>query len=246
MNILIIGATSAIAKATARLYAQQHKANFFLVARNEQAMSDLASDLQVRGASKIVTHVVDLATDTAYDSWINQAFDELGSMDIVLMAHGILGDQSRCEVDVVNMQEMIQLNGVSSLSMLTLLANKFEQQCSGTIAFISSVAGDRGRSSNYVYGTSKAMVATFLQGLRVRLAKKGVQVLTIKPGFVDTPMTAEIEKSGPLWAQPEDIAKGIEKAICQGKHEVYLPWFWRIIMGIIVRIPHVIFNKLSL
>lgn len=246
MNILIIGATSAIATATARLYAQQHKARFYLVARNEQALTDLAADLKVRGATQVSTQVTDLADDSAYAGWINEAFDELGTIDISLIAHGILGDQQACEQDVAKMQEMMHINGLSPLSMITLLANRFEAQERGTLAFISSVAGDRGRSSNYVYGASKGVVTIFLQGLRVRLAKKGVQVLTIKPGFVDTPMTAEFDKSGPLWAKPEDIAQGIAKAIVKGKHEVYLPWFWRYIMGIIMHIPHFVFNKLSL
>ena len=246
MNVLIIGATSAIATATARLYAQKYKANFFLVGRDEQRLHTLADDLKVRGATAVTVKATDLADDSDYPVWIEQAFNTYKSIDVTLIAHGILGDQQTCEQDVKSMQQMMHINGLSPLAMLTELANRYEKQASGTIAFISSVAGDRGRSSNYVYGASKAVVTTFLQGLRVRMAKLGVQVLTIKPGFVDTPMTAEIDKSGPLWAKPEDIALGIEKAIVKGKHEVYLPFFWRYIMGIIIHIPHFVFNKLSL
>lgn len=246
MNILIIGATSAIATATARLYAQKTQANFFLVGRDAQRLEALADDLKVRGAKNVDIEVTDLADNAAYPVWIEKAFNALGNIDISLIAHGILGNQSECEKDVAKMQAMMHINGFSALAMLTELANRYEKQGSGTIAFISSVAGDRGRSSNYVYGASKAVVTSFLQGLRVRMAKLGVQVLTIKPGFVDTPMTADIEKSGPLWAKPEDIAQGIENAINKGKHEVYLPFFWRYIMAIIIHIPHFVFNKLSL
>ncbi|NRB41354.1 MAG: SDR family oxidoreductase [Pseudomonadales bacterium] len=246
MNILIIGASSAIATATARLYAQKYKANFFLVARDEARLSALADDLKVRGATAVTIKVTDFTDDAAYPQWIEEAFTAYKTIDVTLIAHGILGDQEACEKDVNKMKEMMFINGFSPLAMLTELANRYEKQGSGTIAFVSSVAGDRGRSSNYVYGASKAVVTTFLQGLRVRMAKLGVQVLTIKPGFVDTPMTADIDKSGPLWAKPEDIAVGIEKAIVKGKHEVYLPFFWRYIMGIIMHIPHFVFNKLSL
>jgi short-subunit dehydrogenase len=125
------------------------------------------------------------------------------------------------------------------------LANLMEAQGSGTIAVISSVAGDRGRQSNYVYGAAKGMVTRFLQGLRNRLAKRGVQVLTIKPGFVDTPMTAAFKK-GALWAQPDAVARGIVAAVDAGKDEVYLPGFWRLIMAIIRHIPEPIFKRLSL
>lgn len=246
MNVLIIGATSAIATATARLYAQKYKANFFLVARDEARLTELKDDLAVRGATAITTKVTDLANDADYPLWIEEAFTAFKHIDVTLIAHGVLSNQKECEQDVLKMQQTMHINGFSALSMLTELGNRYERQGQGTIAFISSVAGDRGRSSNYVYGASKAVVTTFLQGLRVRLAKVGVHVLTIKPGFVDTPMTAEFDKSGPLWAKPEDIAAGIEKAIVKGKNEVYLPFFWRYIMLIILHIPNIIFNKLSL
>ena len=246
MNILLIGATSAIATATARLYAKKYHANFYLVGRDQQRLQDLADDLKVRGATAVTVKATDLADDSAYSQWLDEAFSTFKAIDISLIAHGILGNQKACEKDVVLMKQMMQINAISPLALLTELANRYEKQGRGTIAFISSVAGDRGRSSNYVYGSSKAIVSTFLQGLRVRMAKLGVQVLTIKPGFVDTPMTAEFDKSGPLWAKPEDIAEGIEKAIVKGKHEVYLPFFWRYIMGIIIHIPHFVFNKLSL
>ena len=144
------------------------------------------------------------------------------------------------------MRQEIETNALSVINLLTLLANHLEKQQHGVIAVISSVAGDRGRQSNYVYGAAKGMVTLFLQGLRNRLTKVNVDVVTIKPGFVDTPMTAAFDKNGPLWARPEQIAKGIIRAMQKGKDEVYLPWFWWGIMLIIKHIPEIIFKRMSL
>ncbi|HEY9032936.1 MAG TPA: SDR family oxidoreductase [Pseudomonadales bacterium] len=243
MNILIIGATSAIATAFARHYAGQ-QAGFFLLARNAAALQRLADDLVVRGASQAGTAVMDASGD--YLPALDQALAAMPAPDLVLMAHGMLGDQQQCEQDVAALQQLMQVNVISSMSMLTVLANHLQQQGHGTLAFIASVAGDRGRISNYVYGASKAALNTFLQGMRIRLLRHGVNTLIIKPGFVDTPMTASFDKSGPLWATPEMIAAGIARAVEKRKGTVYLPWFWRYIMLVITHIPSRIFNKLNL
>ena len=139
----------------------------------------------------------------------------------------------------------LSTNAISTISLLTHLANRLEMQKSGTIAVVTSVAGDRGRQSNYVYGAAKGMVSIFLQGLRNRLHKAGVNVLDIKPGFVDTPMTAEFKK-GLLWAKPESVAGSIVNGIDRGKYEIYTPFFWRIIMLVIRNIPESIFKKANL
>ena len=139
----------------------------------------------------------------------------------------------------------IDINGLSVIALSTRLGNIFEAQGRGSLAVISSVAGDRGRQSNYVYGAAKGMVSLFLQGMRNRLSRKGVQVLTIKPGFVDTPMTAALPK-GALWAKPEAIANGIVRAIERERDEVYLPGFWWMIMAIIRHVPERVFKRLSL
>jgi short-subunit dehydrogenase len=164
---------------------------------------------------------------------------------VALIAHGTLPDQKACEASVELLQQEIDNNGLSVVALCTRLANLMEPRGQGTIAVISSVAGDRGRQSNYVYGAAKGMVTRFLQGLRNRLARKGVQVLTIKPGFVDTPMTAAFPK-GLLWAKPESVAQGIVAAVDRKKDVVYLPGFWCLIMMIIRHIPEFIFKKLSL
>ena len=243
-RILIIGATSAIAEAAARQWAARGEA-LFLVGRRQKKLDDIAADLKVRGATKAGLLAMDATDVAAHEAMLAAAVAELGGLDVALIAHGTLPDQKACEASVEKTLQEFDNNGLSVIALCTLLANHFEAQGSGSIAVISSVAGDRGRQSNYVYGAAKGMVTRFLQGLRNRLAKKSVQVLTIKPGFVDTPMTAAFPK-GALWAQPADVARGIVAAIDAGKDEVYLPGFWRLIMLVIRHIPEFIFKKLSL
>jgi short-subunit dehydrogenase len=243
-KVLIIGATSAIAQETAKLYAKE-KAALFLVGRDESKLKAIEDDLKTRGAEQVISYTTDLNEFHKHQGLIDEAQDILGDIDVVLIAHGTLGKQEEFEKDFEKTHRSFKTNFISVASLVTILANHLEGKQKGSIAVISSVAGDRGRGSNYVYGTSKAAVSIFLAGVRNRLAKKGVQVLTIKPGFVDTPMTAEFKK-GLLWARPDTIARGIVKAIDRKKDVVYLPGFWRLIMFIIRHIPERIFKKLSM
>jgi short-subunit dehydrogenase len=243
-KILIIGATSAIAEGTARLYANDG-ARLFLVARSSEKLHTIATDLSIRGASSVGTATLDINAIDSHETTLDQAWAELGGVDIVLLAHGTLPDQAACEASVKTMLSEFATNGTSGLALLTLIAHRMASQGNGCIAVITSVAGDRGRQSNYVYGAAKAATSTFLGGLRQRLDKRGVAVVDIRPGFVDTPMTAHIKK-GPLWAAPEQVAAGILKAIERRKAVVYLPSFWALIMWIIRHIPNAIFRKLSL
>jgi len=166
-------------------------------------------------------------------------------LDGLLIAHGNLPDQQHCESDLKAMQQAIEINFTSAAAILTYLARHFAEQGRGVMTVISSVAGDRGRKSNYVYGSAKGALSIFLSGLRQRLHKSNVKVITIKPGFVDTPMTAGLQK-GLLFVGPDAIAKGIHKAITTGKDTVYLPWFWRGIMMMIKSIPEKMFKKINL
>jgi decaprenylphospho-beta-D-erythro-pentofuranosid-2-ulose 2-reductase len=243
-RILIIGATSSIAEHCARIWAARGEV-LHLVGRNEQHVQVIASDLKVRGASEVTTYCTDLNDMDKHEELLNVADDSLEGIDIVLIAHGTLSNQKTCEVSVEETLQEIQTNSLSTISLLTLIANRFETKKSGTIGVISSVAGDRGRASNYIYGSAKAMVTTFTSGLRQRLHKSNVSVVTVKPGFVDTPMTTEFKK-GVLWAKPTTVAALIVKAIDKNKDEVYIPRFWQLILLIIKVIPSQIFKVLKL
>lgn len=243
-KVLIIGATSAIAEATARLFAAAGDA-LYLVARNPDKLQAVADDLKVRGAFKLGTYCMDANAIAEHETMLDEAYRLLEGLDIVLIAHGTLPDQHACEQSVQTTFQELHTNALSIIALLTSLANRLEQQKHGTIAVISSVAGDRGRQSNYVYGTAKAAVGTFLQGLRNRLYPAGVHVLTIKPGFVDTPMTRHFKK-GFLWAKSQGVAQSILKAIQQQRNVVYVPSFWLLIMMIIRSIPEAIFKRLKL
>ena len=243
-RVLIIGATSSIAEHCARIWAARGDA-LHLVSRNEQHVQTIAADLKVRGASKVTTYCTDLNDKDKHEELLNSADEALGSVDIVLIAHGTLSNQKSCQLSVHETLAEIQTNALSTISLLTLIANRFEAKQSGTICVISSVAGDRGRASNYVYGSAKAMVTAFTSGLRQRLYKSNVSVVTIKPGFVDTPMTSELKK-GILWAKPNIVSALIVKAIDKNKAEIYVPLFWFGVLIIIKNIPNFMFKKLDL
>ena len=243
-RVLIIGATSAIAEATARIYASRGS-RLYLVARDPKRLDAIVEDLRVRGAGTVGCNSLDINDLARHEEVLDAAWTDLGDLDVVLVAHGTLPDQKSCEASVGTALSEFATNGTSTIALLTPLANRMERTGRGTIVVISSVAGDRGRASNYLYGAAKAAVTTFLSGMRQRLARRGVNVVTIKPGFVDTPMTRNFKK-GPLWAKPEAVATGIVKAVDRGKPVAYLPGFWFLIMTVIRSIPEFIFKRISL
>jgi decaprenylphospho-beta-D-erythro-pentofuranosid-2-ulose 2-reductase len=244
-KILVIGAGSAIAESTARQFAARGD-GLFLVGRKADVLSSMCDDLKVRGAGAVGMHAMDANDFSGHEAMLKNAETALGGLDVVLIAYGTLSDQKKCESSVELTVHELTTNAISVAAILTRVASSFEARKAGTIVVISSVAGDRGRQSNYVYGSAKAMITAFTSGLRQRLYPSGVSVITIKPGFVDTPMTAAFPK-GALWAKPEKIAAGIVGAVDRSSGAVlYLPSFWRLIMFIIRSIPESIFRRLQL
>lgn len=244
-KILIVGATSAIAESVARRYAAQGSA-LYLLGRNVERLEVIAGDLRIRGAVPVWTDRFEAGDYDSFEGILDNAFMQSGGFDLVLVAHGTLGDQRSCEESVAETVRELQTNAVGTIALLTLLALLMERQKHGTIAVISSVAGDRGRPSNYVYGSAKAAVTTFCEGLRGRLFKSGVHLLTVKPGMVDTPMTEGMELPALLLATPEQVAADIVVGIEKGKSVLYTPWYWRFVMTAIMHIPVRIFRRLPL
>jgi short-subunit dehydrogenase len=243
-KILVLGATSGIAQATCRIWATQG-ASLFLVARNQAKLDAVAADLRTRGASYVGTAVADLDDTDNHPELLAHAVNSLTGMDVAYLAHGILGDQAEAEQDFNAAAQILYTNLMAPVSLLTWLANFCVQRHAGTLAVISSVAGDRGRKSNYLYGSSKAGLSAFLAGLRNRIDREGVTVLTIKPGPTRTAMTAAMPKSE-KFADVDSVAESIVSAIDKGRDNLYVPFQWQPIMFVIRNIPERIFKKLNL
>ena len=245
MNIVLIGAGSAIATAVARRYAAKHS-SLFLFARNGSRLVLQQQDLLVRGAARVGTRVLDLLNHEEHETAINAATEFFGEddIDLVLICHGSLPDQEAAEQDFDLARREIDINGLSVISLLTRLTPYLKEQGRGMLAVVTSVAGDRGRQPNFVYGAAKALVSTYLQGLRGKLLPYGVDVLDIRPGLVDSPMTQQFDK-GLFWSSPELVARQIEKAIRRKRHTVYVPGYWRLIMAVVRSIPEAVFKRLK-
>ncbi len=233
---LILGATSAIGKETAKLLAGDGS-RLTLVGRHSERLSVVSRDLSVRGAESVATIVADLDETDRHDEILDRATQAMDGLDTVLLAYGVLDSEEP--------QQVFRTNFTSAASLLERVARRFEAERQGTIVGISSVAGDRGRRSNYVYGASKAGLSALLQGLRNRLHPSGVRVITVKPGMIDTPMTAHMKK-GLLWVGPEYVARRIHRALGGRGDVIYVPWFWRPIMTVIRALPETVFKRLEL
>jgi hypothetical protein len=244
-RVLIVGATSAIAGELARRYAAKG-ARLMLLGRRMPALEAAAADLRVRGASEVAVAHFDADEVAQHPALMASAWARWQGLDIAVIAHGVLPDQAVDQASASQALRDFDTNARSVISVLTELGNAFERQGSGVIGVISSPAGDRGRASNYVYGAAKAAVSNFCSGLRHRLFRHGVRVVTILPGFVDTPMTAGLPKSGPLWAQPARVAADIERALERRNGNLYTPWFWRWIMLIVLHLPQALFLRSKL
>ena len=244
-KILIIGATSAIAEAAARIWAGNGE-KLFLFARNPEKLEAIAADLRVRGCQKVETYVMDVNDLDAHSPMLDSAERVLHGLDAVLIAHGSLPDQAACQASVELTLSEIGTNALSTIALLTLIANRFEQRRRGMIAVISSVAVDRGRQSNHVYGAAKGGLQRALEGWRHRLFRAGVAVLDIRPGFVATRMTEGLDRKGPLRATADAVAADIVQAVAARQAVLYTPSFWRGIMMVVRTVPRALFHRSSL
>ena len=248
-RVCILGATSAIAEHTARLLAARGD-SLSLVARNPERMAAIAADLISRGAGKVTQTSADLANPDNPAGLLEDIAQGLGGLDAVLIFQGELGDQRLGESDPAEAGRLLHVNfvGAATLSLAAAARLETSDHSAPVVVCIGSVAGDRGRASNYVYGAAKGGIAILYQGLQHRFARAGgkTRAVVIKAGFVDTPMTAAFPKGGPLWARPETIAKIVVSAMDRGGPIIYAPWFWRWIMLIIRLLPQPLMNRLNL
>jgi len=249
MNILVLGGYSSIAEATCKKFlaeSTEQQVSFDLVGRNQQALSIVSQDLVSRGALSVETIEQDF-TDLESTSLLMEKLTITEKQyDVTIIAHGVLPDQSDIESDLPGILKGINVNALSYIIALFYIERQLAKQNSGTIIVLSSVAGDRGRASNYVYGAAKGMVSLYTQGVRNKVSKSGIHLMTVKPGFVKSNMTSHLDTDGLLWATPDKIASDIYNGFLKKKDVIYTPWFWRYIMMIIKLIPERIFKNLSI
>lgn len=242
-TVAIFGATSAIAQEVARLYARE-KWGLILVGRNVEKLDTIKQDMTARGATSVHTLAADLAETSKHEELL-QRITTAGTFEHVLIAHGSLTDQPRAEIDPQYALRELNVNFLSIVSLSLLAVRELERQKRGCLAVISSVAGERGRKKIYIYGAAKAGLTAFLSGLRARMQTHGVRVLTIKPGFVDTPMTQHLEKK-PLVVGADVVARDIFSAMQGSADVIYTPWIWRWVMLAVRNIPERVFKKMDL
>lgn len=245
-RIVIIGATSAIAEHCARLWLGKQPIDLTLVGRDTQRIERVAADLKVRSPESEIRGVqADFSDPEAINATVENIVKS-GDVDIALIAHGSLPEQADCQHDLKACREALDVNGVSPVLYAEAFAKQMAKTNHGIIALIGSVAGDRGRKSNYVYGAAKGLVTRYAQGLQHRFAGTGVKVVLIKPGPTDTPMTAHLKGKGTKLAPVEGVAKQIVEGVESGKPVIYVPGKWGFIMMIIRHLPIAIFNKMDI
>jgi decaprenylphospho-beta-D-erythro-pentofuranosid-2-ulose 2-reductase len=245
-RIVIVGATSAIAEHCARLWLEKQPADLTLVGRDVQRIERVATDLKVRSPESEIRIVqAEFLDPEAIKATVENIVQSV-DVDVVLIAHGSLPDQADCQDDLTACREALDINGISPVLYAEAFAKRMAKANHGTIALIGSVAGDRGRKSNYVYGAAKGLVTRYAQGLQHRFAGTGVKVVLIKPGPTDTPMTAHLKGKGAKLASVESVAKQIVEGVEAGKPVIYAPGKWWLIMMVIRHLPTFVFNKMDI
>lgn len=245
-RIVVIGATSAIAEHCARLWVKDDNVVLTLVARDKAKAERVADDLRVRNTQSVINVLEADFIDPVGVARLVDAICADGVVNTVLIAHGSLPDQTACQQDLAGCHEALNVNGISPVLFAEAFSSHMEKNNQGTLAIIGSVAGDRGRKSNYVYGSAKGLITRYAQGLQHRLAGTGVKVVLIKPGPTDTPMTAHLKQQGGRLANVEEVAGLIVNGLNKGRSVMYVPGKWAIIMMIIRHLPNFVFNKMDI
>jgi decaprenylphospho-beta-D-erythro-pentofuranosid-2-ulose 2-reductase len=245
-RIVIVGATSAIAERCARLWVNEGAVDLTLIGRDKAKTQQVAADLRVRSPGSMIRVIEGNFVDPVAIRRLVDGVVADGAVETVLIAHGSLPDQAACETDLTACAEALSVNGISPVLFAEAFAGHLQTADRGTLAIIGSVAGDRGRKSNYVYGAAKGLVTRYAQGLQHRLAGSRVKIVLIKPGPTDTPMTAHLKQKGGRLANVEEVAGMIVKGIREGKPEVYAPAKWALVMLVIRHLPRFVFNRLDI
>jgi decaprenylphospho-beta-D-erythro-pentofuranosid-2-ulose 2-reductase len=244
-SVLVLGGGSEIAVATCRQLASKRGARIVLAARKPEALDDVVADLRRAGASDVSTVAFDATDFASHDAFVRSTFDEFGGFDVVLLAFGVLGDQADAESNAAAALEIVQTNYAAVVSVTVPLVACLQAQGHGSLVLVSSVAGERVRRSNYVYGSSKAGADGYFQGLGDALAGSGVQVMIVRPGFVHTKMTAGM-KAAPMSVSADDVGNAIARGIARGSHIVWVPPALRIVMMVLRHVPRAVFRRLPL
>lgn len=246
--LVVLGATSAIAQAYLRRVASANRfARLILVARDAEKLDLVRADLTARGAAEVSSRVAELGRPSEVPALFEEIVKDAGEVDVCLVAYGELGVLDVLQSDSRALTDLLTVNLVSVAVWLELLAAQFERQGRGQGVAIGSVAGDRGRQSNYHYGASKAGVERLCEGLSHRFTgEKDISFTCVKPGLVVSPMTAHLNPSGRLWTSPETVARSIEKAVKHKRVRVYAPWFWRYILAVVRALPVPVFHRTRL
>lgn len=245
-RVVVLGALSAIATAAARIYAKEGAA-LTLVARNRERLESLAADLKARGAVQVEIAAMDLDAGAVHaGEHLADWSARMGGIDHVLLVYGYLGAQAKASTDAAELTRITTSNYASAVHWAEATANILRRQRRGSLVAVSSVAGDRGRQSNYAYGAAKGALALFVQGIAHSLAGTGARAVAVKPGFVDTPMTDGLRKGGPMWATADQVGRAIRRAADKGGPIQYAPGRWRLVMLVVRSVPSCIFHRTKL
>jgi decaprenylphospho-beta-D-erythro-pentofuranosid-2-ulose 2-reductase len=244
-SVLVLGGGSDIALATVRQLVARRATTVVLAARRPESLAKTADELRAAGATSVETVAFDARDTASHEALLDGVFERVGDVDLAILAFGVLGDQEEAEQDGRAAVDIAEVNYVGSVSVAVPIAQRMRRQGHGTIVALSSVAGERARRSNFVYGSSKAGMDAFFQGLGDSLVGSGVRVMIVRPGFVHTKMTDGME-AAPLSTTPEAVADAIVHGIARGKETVWVPSTLRYVMSVLRHVPRPVFRKLPI